>query len=208
VHEYDFSLPESWFQVEVTEYDELDSGVDLTGHDVVVALGRGIGDDPTEGMELGLELTNAFEDAAMGITRGIVTSSYDFDGHVEQYASEERQIGETGQVVEPKLYVAAGISGAVQHKVGMDESDTIVSINTDPDADIRDFSDYFVEGDLFEVLPVLTDALESGNWTSKNSRLQAVHPMTETDDYEHYEAVVVGAGPGGRRRPRHWRTTT
>jgi len=162
VHEYDFSLPESWFQVEVTEYDELDSGVDLTGHDVVVALGRGIGDDPTEGMELGLELTNAFEDAAMGITRGIVTSSYDFDGHVEQYASEERQIGETGQVVEPKLYVAAGISGAVQHKVGMDESDTIVSINTDPDADIRDFSDYFVEGDLFEVLPVLTDALESG----------------------------------------------
>jgi len=162
VHEYDFSLPESWFQVEVTEYDELDSGVDLTGHDVVVALGRGIGDDPTEGMELGLELTNAFEDAAMGITRGIVTSSYDFDGHVEQYASEERQIGETGQVVEPKLYVAAGISGAVQHKVGMDESDTIVSINTDPDADIRDFSDYFVECDLFEVLPVLTDALESG----------------------------------------------
>jgi electron transfer flavoprotein alpha subunit len=58
--------------------------------------------------------------------------------------------------------VAAGISGAVQHKVGMDDSDTIVSVNTDPDADIRDFSDYFVEGDLFEVLPVLTEAVESG----------------------------------------------
>jgi electron transfer flavoprotein alpha subunit len=162
VYEYDFDLPEEWFRVEVTDHDELDSGVDLTGHDVVVALGRGIGDDPTRGMELGLELTNAFEDADLGITRGIVTSSYDFDGHVEQYASEERQIGETGQIVEPKLYIAAGISGAVQHKVGMDESDTIVSINTDTDADIRDFSDYFVEGDLFEVLPVLTDALESG----------------------------------------------
>ncbi|SEW08791.1 electron transfer flavoprotein subunit alpha/FixB family protein [Halobacterium jilantaiense] len=161
-YEYDFDLPEEWFGVEVTEHDELDSGVDLTGHDVVVALGRGIGDDPTEGMELGLELTDAFADAALGITRGIVTSSYDFDGHVEQYAAEERQIGETGQVVEPKLYVAAGISGAVQHKVGMDESDTIVAVNTDPDADIRDFSDYYVRGDLFEVLPALTEALESG----------------------------------------------
>ncbi|MFC3478292.1 electron transfer flavoprotein subunit alpha/FixB family protein [Halobacterium litoreum] len=162
VYEYDFALPEAWFRVEVTDYDDLDAGVDLTGHDVVVALGRGIGDDPTEGMELGLELADAFEDAALGITRGIVTSSYDFDGHVEQYAKEERQIGETGQVVEPKLYVAAGVSGAVQHKVGMDESDTIVAVNTDPDADIRDFSDYFVEGDLFEVLPALIDALEDG----------------------------------------------
>jgi electron transfer flavoprotein alpha subunit len=162
VYEYDFELDEDWFRVEVTDHDELDSGVDLTGHDVVVALGRGIGDDPTRGMELGLDLVDAFEDATLGITRGIVTSSYDFDGHVEQYAREERQIGETGQVVEPKLYVAAGISGAIQHKVGMDESDTIVTVNTDPDADIREFSDYYVEGDLFEVLPTLTEAVERG----------------------------------------------
>ncbi|WP_336034985.1 electron transfer flavoprotein subunit alpha/FixB family protein [Halobacterium yunchengense] len=162
VHEYDFALPEEWFRVEIEDYDDLESGVDLTGNEVVVALGRGIGDDPTRGMELGLELAKAFEDADLGITRGIVTSSYDFDGHVEQYAREERQIGETGQVVEPDLYVAAGISGAVQHKVGMDDSGTIVSVNTDPDADIREFSDYFVEGDLFEVLPVLTEAVESG----------------------------------------------
>ncbi|GAA0662271.1 electron transfer flavoprotein subunit alpha/FixB family protein [Natronoarchaeum mannanilyticum] len=159
-HESD--LDEDWLRAEVTDYDQLEGGVDLTGNEVVVALGRGIGDDPTRGMELGLELTDAFEDADMGITRGIVTSSYQFEGHVEQYAKEERQIGETGQVVEPDLYIAAGISGAIQHKVGMDESDTIVSINTDPDADIRDFSDYFVEGDLFEVLPTLIDAVESG----------------------------------------------
>ncbi len=162
VVEHEMELPDDWFRVEIEEYDRLEGGVDLTGHDVIVCLGRGIADDPTRGMELGLELVDAFEDAALGITRGIVTSSYEFEGHVEGYATEERQIGETGQVVAPDVYVAAGVSGAVQHKVGMDESDTVVAVNTDTDARIRDFSDYFVEGDLFEVLPRLTDAVESG----------------------------------------------
>jgi electron transfer flavoprotein alpha subunit len=92
----------------------------------------------------------------------VITASYEFDGHVAGYVTEERQIGESGQVVAPELYVACGISGAVQHKVGMDESDTVVAVNTDPGADIRDFSDYFVEGDLFEVVPTLVDSLESG----------------------------------------------
>jgi electron transfer flavoprotein alpha subunit len=162
VVEHDMPLDDDWFAVEVTEYDTLDEGVDLTGHDVVVALGRGIGDDPTKGIELGLDLVDQFDDAAFGLSRGVITASYQFDGHVEQYVAEERQIGESGQEVEPDLYVAAGISGAVQHKVGMDESDTIVSINTDPEADIVDFSDYFVEGDLFEVLPRLIESLEAG----------------------------------------------
>ena len=164
VVEHDLDLNDDWFRVDVTDYDQLDEGVDLTGHEVVVALGRGIGDDPTRGMELGVELTEAFDDAALGITRGIVTSSYQFEGHVERYAAEERQIGETGQIVEPDVYVAAGISGAIQHKVGMDESDTVISINTDPDADIRDFSDYYIEGDVFEVLPELTEAVERGEF--------------------------------------------
>ncbi|WP_225333844.1 electron transfer flavoprotein subunit alpha/FixB family protein [Halomicrobium urmianum] len=166
VVEHDMDLPDEWFQVDVTEYDQLDEGVDLTGHDVVVALGRGIGDAPTEGIELGLDMVDTFEDAALGLSRGVITSSYSFEGHVEQYVGEDRQIGESGQVVEPDVYVAAGISGAIQHKVGMDESDTIVAINTDPDADIRGFSDYFVEGDLFEVLPRLTEALERGEFAA------------------------------------------
>jgi electron transfer flavoprotein alpha subunit len=165
VVEHDLELPDDWFQVEVTEYDRLEGGVDLTGNEVVVALGRGIGDDPTRGMELGLELVDAFEEADLGLSRGVITASYEFAGHVEDYVAEERQIGESGQVVEPDLYIAAGISGAVQHKVGMDESDTIVSINTDPDADIRDFSDYYIEGDLYEVLPRLTEALEEGEFS-------------------------------------------
>ncbi|MCU4925541.1 electron transfer flavoprotein subunit alpha/FixB family protein [Halobacteria archaeon AArc-dxtr1] len=162
VVEHDMELDDEWFAVEIEEYDTLEAGVDLTGHDVVVCLGRGIADDPTLGMELGLDLVDAFDDSALGITRGIVTSAYQFEGHVEQYSKEERQIGETGQVVAPDLYIAAGVSGAVQHKVGMDQSDTIVSINTDPDARIRDVSDYFLKGDLFEVLPQLTAAVESG----------------------------------------------
>jgi electron transfer flavoprotein alpha subunit len=159
---HDPDLDPAWLGVTVEEFDRLDEGVDLTGHEVDVALGRGIGDDPTRGMELGLDLVDAFDDAAFGISRGIVTSSYDFEAHVEPYAGEDRQIGETGQVVEPDVYIAAGISGAIQHKVGMDESDTIIAVNTDPEADIRDFSDYFVEGDLFEVLPRLTQAVEDG----------------------------------------------
>jgi len=163
--EHDIEVPDDWFGIEVTEYDQLDEGVDLTGHEVVVAMGRGIDDrDPTEGIELGLELTDQFDDAGFGLSRGVITASYEFGGHVEQYIAEERQIGESGQVVEPDLYIAAGISGAVQHKVGMDESETIVAINRDPDADIRDFSDYFIEGDLFEVLPTLIDALEAGEF--------------------------------------------
>ncbi|WP_435358293.1 electron transfer flavoprotein subunit alpha/FixB family protein [Haloarchaeobius sp. DFWS5] len=160
--EREVSLEDGWFQVEVEDADVLDTGVDLTGNDVIVAMGRGIGDDPTHGMELGLDLADCFEDADVGVTRGIVTGSYEFDGHVEEYTKEERQIGETGQVVAPDLYIAAGISGAVQHKVGMDESEVIVAINTDPDARIRDFSDYFIEGDLFDVLPRLIEAVKTG----------------------------------------------
>jgi len=162
VVDHDMPLEDDWFRVQVTDYDQLEGGIDLSGHDVIVALGRGIGDAPTEGIELGLELADAFEDADLGLSRGVITASYQFDGHVEQYVAEERQIGESGQVVEPDVYIAAGISGAVQHKVGMDESDTIIAVNTDTGTDIREFSDYFVEGDLFEVLPELTRAIETG----------------------------------------------
>ena len=165
VVEYDLELEEDWMTVDIEEFDILEEGVDITGHEVIVCLGRGIGDDPTRGIELGLELVDAFDDAELGLTRGVVTASYQVEGHVEQYATEERQIGETGVVVEPALYIAAGVSGAVQHKVGMDESEMIVTVNSDTDARIRDFSDYFIEGDLFDVLPALTEAVERGELT-------------------------------------------
>ncbi|WP_435363860.1 electron transfer flavoprotein subunit alpha/FixB family protein [Haloarchaeobius sp. DYHT-AS-18] len=178
----DTDLSDDWFRVDVQDADVLDSGVDLTGRDVIVAMGRGIGDDPTNGMELGVELADCFDDADVGVTRGIVTGSYQFDGHIEQYTHEERQIGETGQIVEPKLYIAAGISGAVQHKVGMDESDTIIAINTDPDARIRDFSDYFIEGDLFEVLPRLIEAAKTGELSAAVANTAVAGAGGDDDD--------------------------
>ncbi|WP_338726705.1 electron transfer flavoprotein subunit alpha/FixB family protein [Haladaptatus sp. DJG-WS-42] len=165
--DHDLELPDDWFKVHVTEFDQLDEGVDLTGREVIVAVGRGIGKDPTKGIELALDLVKQFDDADLGLSRGVVTASYKVGGHVEQYVAEERQLGETGQVVAPPLYIAAGISGAIQHKVGVDQSETIIAINTDSDARIRDFSDYFIEGDLFEILPQLTAALESGELNLK-----------------------------------------
>ena len=162
--EWDLELSDAWMDVDIVEHDVLEEGVDITGHEVVVCIGRGIGDDPTRGIELGLDLVDAFDDAALGLTRGVVTASYQVDGHVDQYITEERQIGETGVVVEPDVYIAVGVSGAVQHKVGMDDAETIITINTDTDARIRDFSNYFIEGDLFEVLPALTDAVQRGTF--------------------------------------------
>ena len=162
VIEHDLELEDEWFRAKVTDFDRLEAGIDLTGNDVVVCMGRGISADPTRGMELALELADRFESADVGVTRGIVTGSFNFDGHVEQYTKEERQIGETGQEIEPDLYVAAGVSGAVQHKVGCDESGTIVANNPDPDARIHDWSDYFIQGDLFEVLPRLIEGIDAG----------------------------------------------
>ena len=116
---------------------------------VIVAGGRGVGGP--EGFELLKELADALG-GAVGATRAAVDAGWIDYG---------QQIGQTGKTVKPALYIAVGISGAIQHKVGMQTAGTIVAINRDPDASIAEFADLVVIGDLFEVLPKLTAAIRS-----------------------------------------------
>jgi electron transfer flavoprotein alpha subunit len=116
---------------------------------VIVSGGRGIGGP--EGFKLVEELAEALG-GAVGATRAAVDSGW------IPYA---QQIGQTGKIVKPELYLALGISGAIQHKVGMQTADTIVAVNRDPDAPIAEFADLFVVGDLFEVGPAILAALRA-----------------------------------------------
>ena len=116
---------------------------------IIVAGGRGMGG--SEGFRLVEELATALG-GAVGATRAAVDAGW------IPYA---QQIGQTGKIVKPSLYLALGISGAIQHKVGMQTAETIVAVNRDPDAPIADFADVVVIGDLFEIAPALVGALRA-----------------------------------------------
>jgi electron transfer flavoprotein alpha subunit len=125
--------------------------VDIEGADVLVAGGRGLG--KAEGFQLAEELAAAFGgNSAVAATRAVVDAGW------YPYAA---QIGQTGKTVAPKLYLAAGISGAIQHKVGMQSSENIVAINKDANAPIFEFSDLGIVGDLNKILPKLTEAVKA-----------------------------------------------
>ena len=123
--------------------------VDIEGADILVAGGRGLG--KAEGFELCEELAEAMG-GAVAATRAVVDAGW------YPYAA---QIGQTGKTVAPKLYLAAGISGAIQHKVGMQGSENIVAINKDSNAPIFEFSDLGVVGDLNKILPKLAEAVKA-----------------------------------------------
>src|SRR5207248_1499530 len=125
--------------------------VDIEGADILVAGGRGLG--KPEGFKLAEELASAFGgNSAVAATRAVVDAGW------YPYAA---QIGQTGKTVAPKLYLAAGISGAIQHKVGMQSSENIVAINKDANAPIFEFSDLGIVGDLNKILPRLTEAIKA-----------------------------------------------
>jgi electron transfer flavoprotein alpha subunit len=132
---------------------EESSGPSIEDADIVVAGGRGLG--AAESFSLAEGLARALG-GAVGATRAVVDAGW------YPYAA---QIGQTGKVVSPKLYVALGISGAIQHKVGMQSSNVIVSINKDANAPIFEFSDLGVVGDVHEIVPKLTELIKQRKGT-------------------------------------------
>jgi electron transfer flavoprotein alpha subunit len=135
---------------EILGYEEVGGDqVDLTKADVIVAVGRGVGG--ADKMGVVEELAKALG-AEIGASRPVIDNGW---------LPRDRQIGSSGQTVAPKLYLAAGISGAIQHLVGMKGSTVIVAINKDPSAPIFNVAHYGIVGDLHEILPALTEAVKA-----------------------------------------------
>ena len=129
-------------------FRESQRAVDLTAAEIIVSVGRGIKE--AENISVVQKLAEALG-AELAASRPICDNGW---------LPMERQVGSSGQTVSPKLYLAVGISGAIQHLVGMKGSKTIVAINKDPDAPIFEVADYGIVGDLFQVVPALVEEIE------------------------------------------------
>ncbi|WP_435196532.1 electron transfer flavoprotein subunit alpha/FixB family protein [Natronomonas sp. EA1] len=146
VEAFDADIDESRVRSTVTGFEEVGGGdVDISEADVLVSVGRGIEEEEN------LPLVEALADAlgaTLSSSRPIVDNGW---------LPKNRQVGQSGKVVTPDVYIAIGISGAVQHVAGMKGSDTIIAINTDPNAPIMDIADYAIVDDLFDVVPHLIE---------------------------------------------------
>ena len=134
-------------RVRRVDFDPSEESHSLQDADTVVAVGRGI--KKSENIPLMQELADAL-DAALGASRDVIDRGW---------MSYPHQIGLSGKTVTPKFYLGAGVSGSIQHLAGMQTAETIVAINTDPDAQIFNVADFGIVGDLFEVVPALTERL-------------------------------------------------
>ena len=125
--------------------------VDLIGADYIVSVGRGISKDVEGGIKLAEELAEVLG-GVVGGSRATIDSGW---------LSADHQVGQTGKTVHPKVYVALGISGAIQHKAGMQDSECIIAVNKNDTAPIFEIADYGICGDLFKVTPMLIEAFKA-----------------------------------------------
>ena len=147
-----FTLTADDVQTEVVEVVKAAKKmVDLIGADVVVSVGRGISKDVETGIKLAEELAEVLG-GVVGASRAVVDSGW---------MSAAHQVGQTGKTVHPKIYVALGISGAIQHKAGMQDSECIIAVNKNETAPIFEIADYGICGDLFKVVPQLIEAIKA-----------------------------------------------
>lgn len=152
IREIPVNLKPEDYRLEVMEIvREAQSAVNLDEADVVVAGGFGLGG--SEGFELLKELAGCFENGVIGASRKVVDAGW---------IPYQYQIGQTGKTVRPKVYIACGISGAIQHKVGMQKSALIIAINKDADAPIFQVAHHGIVGDVFHVVPELVRQLKAG----------------------------------------------
>ena len=126
--------------------------VDLIGADVIVSVGRGISKDVQKGIELAEQLAAALGGGVVGASRAVTDAGW---------MTADHQVGQTGKTVHPKIYVALGISGAIQHTAGMQDSECIIAVNKNEGAPIFGVADYGIVGDLFKVVPELIKQIEA-----------------------------------------------
>ncbi|MFC7072234.1 electron transfer flavoprotein subunit alpha/FixB family protein [Halovenus rubra] len=146
---FDAAIDEADVGSTVTGFEEVGSGdVDISEADVLVSVGRGIEDE--DNLDLIFDLADAL-DATVSSSRPIVDNGW---------LPQDRQVGQSGKSVTPEVYLAIGISGAVQHVAGMKSAETIIAVNNDPSAPIYDLADYGIVDDLFDVVPALTEEFQ------------------------------------------------
>ena len=147
-----FNLTEADLKTQVLEVvKEAKQLVDLTGAEVIVSVGRGISKDVEKGIALAHELADLLG-GVVGSSRACVDSGW---------ITADHQVGQTGKTVRPRIYIALGISGAIQHKAGMSDSECIIAVNKNDTAPIFEVADYGICGDLFKVVPMMIDAFKA-----------------------------------------------